>query len=559
MELGIRVAFAGHNRAEDIGGIDQATRVLHAGFACLREAGVQTGVLLTGLADGADLLAVAEWRKLGLGAVHGVMPHLEDSLPADPALQPDRITWLDGASVERAGRSPHALQTRWLLEDADILLVYWNGEIARGPGGTADAVWSALQRGVPVLWVEPKEPSEPRLIFGEALEENCGYLELLDRLSFGDPTLMELATRERVAALLGSLALAAPKLPSSDDQGLPLLDRVLERTVFRTFSLYRRLVGGGRPPAPHLAAPPPELQQQPGFQILTRAYEAADIQANRLAAIHRSQQVFQAAVMILAAAIGSAPAIWPGIKIYCVLTELALAYVTFQVWSVAVKSEQGRRWGEARRVAEQLRLERASWALGLSTRLDGRGASSTSPARSAWCWRRKAQSPDGRFDAARVQAWGRWALASLIEAEREYHHVQGRLNARLSHRAHAFETKVFWLFIGLLVSFAVLFGLAKLLDFELPHWFGGLVLVAGAVTPAFGAASLALDSSLALSDQARRSANMEASLSVLAERAKSADRLDLFQSIGREALVLQIQQEDRWSEEAAHRQVLRAG
>ena len=110
-----------------------------------------------------------------------------------------------------------------------------------------------------------------------------------------------------------------------------------------------------------------------------------------------------------------------------------------------------------------------------------------------------------------------------------------------------------------MVSFAVLFGLARLLDFELPHWFGGLVLVAGAVTPAFGAASLALDSSLALSDQARRSANMEASLSALAERAKSADRLDLFQAIGREALVLQIQQEDRWSEEAAHRQVLRAG
>ena len=47
----VQIAFAGHNRPTDIGDHAAAIQGLKAGFALLAEAGVESGQLLTGLAD----------------------------------------------------------------------------------------------------------------------------------------------------------------------------------------------------------------------------------------------------------------------------------------------------------------------------------------------------------------------------------------------------------------------------------------------------------------------------------------------------------------------------
>jgi hypothetical protein len=292
--------------------------------------------------------------------------------------------------------------------------------------------------------------------------------------------------------------------------------------------------------------------------VLCEAYAAADRKATRLASVHRSQQVFQAAVMLLAAAIGSAPAVWPGIKILCVLSELALALMAFVVWSSAMRSERGRRWGEVRRLAEQLRLERAAWPLGVSTRDDRRFAATSDAGRAAWRWRQAASAPEGRYDPARVRAWGQWALGALATGQLAYHRAQGQLNSRIAHRNHRIESGIFFAFIVVLVAYANAWGVAELADWDLPHWLGGAVLMAGAVTPAFGAASLALDAALAFSDQSRRNAYMVRELSAIAATTPEDASLEALQRAARTAIRLQVSQEERWIDEAAHRHVMRA-
>ena len=64
----LRVAFAGHNRPEDLGDLAEVSAGL-ASALDLVGALTQQAVLLTGLADGADRLAAVAWSKAGLGPI----------------------------------------------------------------------------------------------------------------------------------------------------------------------------------------------------------------------------------------------------------------------------------------------------------------------------------------------------------------------------------------------------------------------------------------------------------------------------------------------------------
>ncbi|OYU69668.1 MAG: hypothetical protein CFE28_06425 [Alphaproteobacteria bacterium PA2] len=548
----IRVAFAGHSRPEDLGDISGIDAGLTQAFDLVKGLASQ-GVLLTGLAAGADQRAAKLWTQSGLGRIHAILPHLDEALEPQTVDLAAATTWLDGARIEAEGRNPHLSQTRWLMEDADLLIAVWTGEAGRGAGGTADAVLVALRRGIPVVWVKPGKSAALSLILPDALDDDFGFLEFLEQLKRNRAPLVRPATLETLRAAIGEPP-AGPAVLETPSRAWP--DNLLDATLWRTFEIYSRIMGGarikGEPPRPA----PESLAAQDGFQALSEAYEAADARAGRLAAVHRSQQVFQAGMMILAAAVGASPAVWPHIKIYAVYTELGLALLTFAVWFTAVRSERSRRWGEARRLAEQLRLERAAWALGISTRDERPSREDGGAVHTAWAWRRQAGSPVGRFDAERVKAWGGWAMDQLVDGQILYHRGHGHLNHRLSHASHLLENLVFWLFVLLLGGFAVAYSVDHA---GLPHWLGGVVMLTGAVAPAFGAASLALEAALAFSEQSRRSDRLVQDLSAIARRFSPDSDLERLQQAARAAIRLQVSQEDRWSEDAAHRHQVRAG
>ena len=555
----VQVAFAGHNRPQDLGDRRHISEQLDRAFALLREAGVKRARLLTGLASGADVLAAHSWRTAGLGPVHAVLPFLDHDVDGQVGRGrlADSATWLDGAAAETEGRNAHFKQTRMIVEAADLVMVVWTGGPARGAGGTADAVLCALELGLPVLWLKPGDTGPPRLIHPENLPKDFHFPEFQEALHHGRMQHVQDATPE---VLREMLALDEPvPLPPEHPQLGPVrqvVDHLMHSSLWKTYPWFRNLVGGRlkpRPPPPPDA--PPSLAAQPGFQLLSEVYATSDHIANRLSAIHRSEQVLLILAMIVAAFIGSAWTIWPEMKLIGVWLELALSVIGLLVWAVASDARQHERWSEHRFLAERLRVERACWTIGIGL---GRGTGQAHGG-DAGAWRqvrRDAGLPSGRFDPERASDWGAWALHELVQGQAVYHRAVSTRDGRLAHRIHRFESRAFaWFFVLFTFYLAANYGgFAK----QLPEWFSGVVSMTGAVVPALAAASMAMEAKLEFGEQSERSGRIASTLDRLAERLKAGASFEDMQSIAREAVEVHLAESGHWQEGVSRRRLFRA-
>lgn len=554
----VQVAFAGHNRTGDLGDPTTAATALAKVFGLFSSAGIVNARLLTGMAPGADVLAAEQWRAAKLGPIHAIYPFLTDKAPDGTGELIDAATWLDGAATRELGRNPHLTQALWMIGAADLLVVIWTGEHARGAGGTADAVRLAFERGLPVLWIRPDEPDSARIIRPEYLDEDFGFLEYLDALKHSRAPLVQDATPASLRAVLLDRGLvdddAKPAIepPATSESDEPSPARII--LPWRTYALFRRVLGG-KPTPFESSPPPPDLQAQPGFTALTRARREASRRAQELGATHRSHQVILLGVAILAAIAGSASAVWPNLKIVMVTIELVLALTALGVWWDSERGERHHRWGEARKLAEDLRLERAAWTLGVGATPHG-GGHGRSIARDI---RRAAGLPHGAFDSVRVAAWGRWAVDELVAGQAAYHQDQSRINSRISHRVHQIENTSFAALLAILLIYVATAVSSKMLNHETPHWLGGVVIMAGAIVPAIGAACLALEATLSLGDQARRSKALFERLQALGAELGPTPSLQKLQSAMKATIRLERLQEEHWSEEASRRRLFRGG
>jgi hypothetical protein len=544
------VAFAGHNRSEDLGDAALALAAVAEAFSLLAAAGVRRARLLTGLAPGADLLAAEAWRAQGLGPLHAVFPYLSEDGDGAPANLMDHGTWLDGRATEARGRSAHLAQTRWLIGAADLLVVAWTGGHGRGAGGTADAVRLAIEHGVPVLWIKTGPGGGLRLIRSELLDEDFGFWEFLEELQLERAELVAAATVER---LNEALAARCPpeRARAQASPGTP--PHAGAARFSRIYALFSRALAG-RPPPIAPASPPKDLEEQPGFSGLTRAHLDADAHATALGALHRSQQIVLLGLAILAATVGSAAAVWPQIKLACVVGELLVAVCALMIWRDSERGGRHEHWGQARRIAEDLRLERVAWSVGVSTSfgvLDGEAAPL------ARDLRRAAGLPLGRFDQARASAWGRWALDELVAGQAAYHRGQAEISGRIAHRVHQVENFSFRILLAALSGYVAVAILFSVLGAETPHWLGGIVVMTGAIVPAIGAASLALEATLSLAEQSKRSRLLALRLGEIAAEAGEPCGLETVQAAVRSAVRLARAQEDRWFEATERRRLYR--
>lgn len=562
----IQLAFAGHNRANDLGHHQPVIDGLDAAIALIGRAGVKRARLLTGLAPGADELTAAAWRRSKLGPVHAVFPFLSgpDSRLAKGAAA--SATWLDGATTEAQGRNPHLKQTRLVVEAADLLLVVWTGERARGAGGTADAVRCALEIGLSVLWLKPSEAHQLWLIRPEKLPSDFDFLEFQEGLQAGNLAHVEIATEANIREALNLEAIASAQTtamiqaagefeirPTQDDW----LHDWLHGWLWKTYGTFRKVVGGN---VLGLAAPPrvPEdLEEQPGFHMLTAAYLKADTYANRLAAVHRSEQILLLLAMVAAAIIGSAPSVWPEFKITAVVVELSLGLAALWVWSGAARARQHERWGEERHLAEQLRLLRACWPLGVSlvsthTRPIEREAFAPEQA-----VLRRAGLPQGRYDAARVESWGRWAMSELVDGQAAYHQAVGKREGRIAHRVHLLENTAFLALLVVFAAYLLAHAMSEPLGLHLPHWISGAVTMAGTIVPALGAATMALEAKLEFKEQSARSDRIARRLQDLASKLGPKPTFDDLQGAARAAMRWHLAERSHWREGTGRRQLFR--
>lgn len=165
MEL--RVGVSGHRHLADTGG---AARAVDAQLDDLLTDPDTTLVAVSSLAEGADRI-VAERALARGGSLDVQLPLPPDDYAEDfPAttgefdallaaarhvtvVPKDRADDSREAAYERAG---HAV-----LAECDVLLALWDGEPARGQGGTADMVAQARRAGVPVRVVPVERAVAP--------------------------------------------------------------------------------------------------------------------------------------------------------------------------------------------------------------------------------------------------------------------------------------------------------------------------------------------------------------------------------------------------------------
>lgn len=140
----VRVAVAGHRARHRLAPEREVTAALARAFRDIRRrAGGRRLVLLTGGAEGTDFFARRVWRAMRLGEI---------------AL---RLSPTDRAVGGRRFAS-YAAQSRALTQEADILVVVWDGKAARGPGGVAETVERMLAAERSVLWLPADAPAGAR-------------------------------------------------------------------------------------------------------------------------------------------------------------------------------------------------------------------------------------------------------------------------------------------------------------------------------------------------------------------------------------------------------------
>lgn len=131
----------------------------------LRARGFST--LVSGLAEGADRLVATRALEDGW-TLRALLPLPVESYEADFAddasLEAFRtlLSRAEEVEVVPASDEPYRSQGDRLLRRTDVVLAVWDGEPARGPGGTGEVVGRAGEAGVPVIWVHARTPHEIR-------------------------------------------------------------------------------------------------------------------------------------------------------------------------------------------------------------------------------------------------------------------------------------------------------------------------------------------------------------------------------------------------------------
>jgi hypothetical protein len=179
------VGFSGHRQLENAEGIAAAiTRELEA----LKQEAPGEWIALSSVAEGGDQLFVIQARSLGW-SWHAILPlpRAEFSKDFVPTEWTRVETLLDQAESVRAISENGSREDAYLdcgmetVHGSDVLLAVWDGEAARGKGGTADVVAYATSLGKPVIVIDPKTLEVRRTNF-EKLERHDHTLSSLNRL-----------------------------------------------------------------------------------------------------------------------------------------------------------------------------------------------------------------------------------------------------------------------------------------------------------------------------------------------------------------------------------------
>lgn len=544
----LRVGIVGHRPArlledrvqvlervvEDVLALLQGSAIRFAEEASvLRGAGGPVLRALTPLAEGADRVFARRALALGYRLVSVLpFPRYEyerdfsgaDAQGGDSAGEfralldaSETVLELDG---RRDGGDPYGACGSVVVENADVLIVVWDGERQRLEGGTEAALDLALERSIPVLWVPVREPERWGLL--RAAED-------LPRPGVHVPPAPGAA--EEVHAIVRQV-LCLPGTPL-DRTPAPLEAFLRETMPARSFAIawrvFNDLVGEGRWPSLRTRLEPlaSTAQDASDEDRLARHYEWA----NRLAMLYADRYRSAFVVCYLLAAFAVAMALLPiGLhlqphgsgELVCAALEL------LSILGVVVLVVRGRmqrwheRWIDYRLVAESLRQLR------LTTPIEGARPMPSTPGHQSeygppsedwtgWYVRsveRSLKLPHAVLDDRAVDGSIERLLATLEE--------QARFHGRAAHLAHVTEHRLHlggMLLLGVTLVACALHLVAAPLHLSVAA--GHALTFLCGFLPALGAALAGIAYQGEFRRLMRRSRAMEQALGQLAHRARA--------------------------------------
>ncbi|TPM36148.1 hypothetical protein [Mesorhizobium sp. B2-3-4] len=527
----------------------------------------------------------------------------------------EHLTILDGASAlaETPRRDPHVELARWLVRWSDVVVTVWDGKRAAGPGGTADVVEETIKAKRPLLWIDVAHPEMPvRFIAPQSLQRDGLFGEIIQSIEAGTvdvlaPAAAEHDLRRSLVALFmppssqagehgddletmirRRFAASDPLVPPSGWRNLRAraaigVSRMIGWGWLKFWRCWGRAgiaaelspssvdeaadvieeIGAGQAGGP---ATKDAIQARAfwhptslGHPVIEHALRDVDARANVLGSAHRGAQLLLLLLAVMAVVCATIPLVFESWKLPAVGTELIIVGLAAWISRGMRRSNGHQMWSDCRRLAERLRVLRATWPLGF----DITDKKALSP--SSWTeWqanavRRAAGPPTGFMEQAR-----RWVAAEfaredadgIVEGQRAYH-VRNHHRARSLHAGlEATEKWSLRILICLLICYlGAYFGYEYHLWPKPPKEAAGILVFASAVIPIIAAVCLAVEAKLDLRENERRSAELGQAFAKISTAMSDRSLPSRDEELLGSAAALVLQDVDTWRD-AAQRRVI---
>lgn len=400
-----------------------------------------------------------------------------------------------------------------LVEQADLLIGWWDGVTSAPAGGTGDTIRRALDNGTPVLWIDPAQPEAWSII-------------TTPEAMVGNPAKAIGSVDDQLRAIIhGAVAVehhAGPTGPYGA-RGKALETERWKANSRRRWHAYRRieaLFGSGtwsdrfaslrqtyEPPeaiATGSAAPvmatlrgldglPTDYPARIDQQILRRFAWADGISAYLSDAYRSGMTVnFLLSALAISGGIAYLPLVSPAQKWGFALFELALLLLILAITGFGRRQRWHDRWFETRRVAEYLRHGPVMLALGVA-RPVGRwssGAAAGWPEHYARAALRSVGLPTMRVTPAFLRGALTGLLGEHVIRQRDYHRAKADRLAAVHHNLDRVSQRLFQaavLSVSIYLALTLLAALGVMAREPVEH-VSKLFTVLGVVLPTFGAA-----------------------------------------------------------------------
>ncbi|MBB3764607.1 hypothetical protein [Sphingomicrobium lutaoense] len=431
----------------------QALEQLHARHGDLLSPQPPRIKLVTSVAEGADVLAAEAALEAGARlAVCLPFPEpiyardfTDDKWARSKKLVDQADTVMSLSEYEGGDEAGYEMAGRLMLSQCDILIAVWDGEAARGRGGTTQVIAEAVAMHMPVIHVDAGGKAPPELLWS-GLHEAVPDRPSLDGINRAD-------ARTVLAALVNALC-APPARPERDalvqftsparrkarrNLGWPLLMALSGAKSWRKLQFR---AAGEEESAEWLRRHTGPFDDHGRFgkrlngPLLAR-FGRADARANQFALRFRSSFVTNYALAGLAVFLALAGLLFPDAKKALIATELFVILLIIANTHGARRNNLHQCWLDRRHLAERLRLLALTATLGRLSLRDVEDGT-THPGWVSWYARASARElglPAALVDKAYLEKV-RASLIGLINEQIDYHRANARAMHRADHRLH---------------------------------------------------------------------------------------------------------------------------